>query len=173
MKKILHVAELGNPLLRTKAKPVKDVFDPEIRDLIESMILTMEEYKGVGIAAPQVYEPLQIFVMRSRPVKGKKQELMPTAIINPKIVKKSKKTEKGWEGCLSIPGLRAEVVRPTEIEVEYTDQKGKKVYKKFKNFLARVFQHEYDHLQGVVYLDRVKGKDIVTVKEFEKIVAQK
>lgn len=169
MKKILHVAELGNQILRTKAKPIKDVAQAPIQDLIESMILTMQEYRGVGIAAPQVYESVQLFVMQDRPKKGKKQKLLPTAIINPKIVKKSKEKVTDWEGCLSIPGLRAQVMRHREIKVEYTDRTGRKIKRTFKDFLARVFQHEFDHLQGVMYLDKVKGTDVVTVKEFEKI----
>jgi peptide deformylase len=90
----------------------------------------------------------------------------PTAMINPKILKKSKEIKKDWEGCLSIPGIRALVPRPTNIEVEYTDRKGKTQKKKYKDFVARIFQHELDHLDGIVFLDRAKSTDMITEKEY-------
>ncbi len=105
------------------------------------------------------------------PRNPKALEFGPTALINPKILSKSAKKVGGWEGCLSFPGIRGFVPRHYSVEIEYTDRTGKKTKKVFKDFLARIFQHEFDHLEGIVYLDRIKGKDIITEKEFLKLMA--
>jgi peptide deformylase len=171
--KLLQIAEIGNQILRTKAKPVENIQDPEIQNLIEDMILTVMDVEGVGIAAPQVYESKQIFIMASHPNSRYPNApvMKPTAIINPKITKYYKTGEGAWEGCLSIPGLRGFVVRSKTIAVEYTSREGKRVTTKFSGFLARIFQHEHDHLQGFMFVDRLESTlDLASEKEWKKAV---
>lgn len=168
-----NIAKLGEAVLRKKAKRVKDINSKKIQNLIAKMINCVKQSRGVGLAAPQIFESYQILVISSHP-----NERYPNAplmenevLINPKIIKKSKKKEKGYEGCLSIPNIRALVPRHKKIEVEYTtvDNKTKRVV--FEDFIARIFQHEYDHLKGKVYLDRVEdNKDIVSEEVYFKSI---
>ncbi|MBZ0177798.1 MAG: peptide deformylase [Melioribacteraceae bacterium] len=168
MNESLEIAELGNPVLREPAKPIK-VIDNKIVELSGNMITTLRKAGGVGIAAPQVYESLQMFIIDSKP-----NERYPDApeygtmtVINPKIISSSEETDYFWEGCLSIPGIRGFVPRPTEIEVEFTDLNNKVVKLILKDFTSRIFQHEFDHLNGIVFLDRIESnKDIMTEKEY-------
>jgi len=175
--KPLPVLLLGQDILRKKAKPVstKELVGPVMKKLVKGMISTCEKEKGVGLAAPQVGISKRMFVIWQRPTQRRPDMPIfgPEAIINPKIVKASTQMKKGYEGCLSIPGIMGNTPRHVHIEVEYTNLEGKKVKTKFSNFLARVFQHEYDHLDGIVYLDRITGKDIITEKEFLKLIAKK
>jgi peptide deformylase len=123
----------------------------------------------VGIAAPQVYEPLRLFIIASRPNARYPQApaMEPTAIINPEILWASDEKEKGWEGCLSIPGLRGLVPRHTRIGVRYLTCSGNVAEVEYAGFLALVFQHEFDHLQGLVFVDRLESTlDLVTEKEY-------
>jgi peptide deformylase len=175
MAKLLQIAELGHPILRKKADSVQDVQDDYIQKLIDDLIETVVEVNGVGIAAPQVYESYQIFIIASRPNPRYPDapKVEPTAIINPKIISHSDEVIKDWEGCLSIPGIRGLVPRYKSIEVEYTNRKGKKEEKEFTDFVSRIFQHEYDHLNGIVFLDRLEGvKDIITEKEYQKLISR-
>jgi peptide deformylase len=173
---LLQVALLGNPIIRTKAEEVKNIKKKEIQKLIDDMIATVMDVDGVGIAAPQVYKPLRIFILASHPNPRypNAPKMKPTAIINPVFKKCSDEKDKDWEGCLSIPGVRALVPRSKQIEVEYSDRKGKKITTAYSGFVARIFQHEYDHLDGIVFLDRLDStKDIYMEKEFQKIIASK
>lgn len=173
---LLQVAQLGHTVLRKKAKPVENISDTKIQQLIDDLIFTVADVDGVGIAAPQVYQSLRIFIMASKPNARYPHtpHMKPLALINPKILSWSKKQVKDWEGCLSIPGVRALVPRDVGIKVEYTDRKGKKVTRNFKNFLARIFQHELDHLDGIVFLDRLETpKDIIMEKEYQKLMKKK
>lgn len=175
MSELLAIAELGDPVLREPTKPI-DVIDGKIIDLSESMISTLRKAGGVGIAAPQVSESLQMFIVDSKP-----NERYPDApeygsmtIINPKIISSSEETDYFWEGCLSIPGIRGLVPRPKEIEVEFTDLNGKVLKLILNNFTARIFQHEFDHLNGIVFLDRIESnKNIITEKEYLKLITSK
>lgn len=173
--KLLKVAELGHEILRKKAIPVdiQEITSPDFQDLLDDMIATLKDSSGVGIAAPQIYESKRVMIIHSFPSPRypTAPEFGPEALINPKIVKKSSRKVKGWEGCLSFPGIRGFVPRFDAVEIEYTDRHGKKQKKSFKNFIARIFQHEYDHLEGIVFLDRIKGKDIITEKEFLKLMS--
>jgi len=174
MPKLLQIAQLGQPVLRRKAKAVANVADKEIQALIDDLMVTVKDVEGVGIAAPQVYEGKRVFILASHPNPRypKAPKMTPTAVINPKIISHSEKTEKDWEGCLSIPGIRALAPRWQGILVEYTDRKGKIIKRPFTGFVARIFQHEYDHLEGIVFLDRVETtKDIITEKEYQKLVS--
>ena len=135
--------------------------------------MAVKKSNGVGLSAPQINKTHQIFIIASYPNKRypKAPRMKPTIIINPKILASSKKMIKDWEGCLSIPGIRGLISRHQSIKVEYTKINGEKKKGQFKNFIARVFQHEYDHLQGIVFLDRLKSvKDIITDKEYYKLI---
>jgi peptide deformylase len=173
--KLLKVAELGHEILRAKAKPVdmREITSPDFQDFLDDMMATLKDSSGVGIAAPQVYESKRVMIVHSFPSPRypTAPEFGPQALINPKMLKKSSKIVKGWEGCLSFPGIRGFVPRFESVEIEYTDREGKKQKKVFKDFIARIFQHEHDHLDGIVFLDRIKGKDIITEKEFLKLIA--
>jgi peptide deformylase len=141
--------------------------------LIDDLIATVVEVNGVGIAAPQVYESYQIFIIssHSNPRYPNAPEIEPTAVINPKIISHSDEIVKDWEGCLSIPGIRGLVPRYKSITAAYTTRDGKREEGEFMDFLARVFQHEYDHINGVVFLDRLESvRDIITEKEYQKLI---
>ncbi|MCD8476920.1 MAG: peptide deformylase [Sulfurospirillum sp.] len=176
MSQSLEIFQLGSPIIRFVAKPVSDILDPEIQALIDAMIFTCKESKGVGIAAPQVGHSLSIIMMASYPNKRYPYAplMEPTALINPEIISYSEASNKEWEGCLSLPGIRALVPRHNTIEVRYVDREGKAQYAHFKDFLARLFQHEYDHLIGKVFIDRVEStQEIIMEKEYQRLMAEK
>ncbi len=176
MSKLLQVSEMGNPILRKKAKAVSDFKNPETQHLIDNLIATVQEINGVGIAAPQVYESLRIFILASHPSARypKAPPMKPTPVINPKILSHNQEIAKDWEGCLSVPGIRGLVSRFKTIKVEYYDRKGKKVQKSFSDFVARIFQHEFDHLEGILFVDRVKtNHDLISEKEYLKLIAKR
>lgn len=165
----LTVSQLGNPILRETAQPIADVCDREIQQLIDQMLVTLKESKGVGLAAPQIGRSLQLIVVASHPNERypNAPQMEPTAMLNPKIISFSSETEKGWEGCLSVPMIRGLVPRYREIEVEYTDRQGDRQQLKLTDFVARIFQHECDHLEGKVFLDRVETNlDLVAESEY-------
>jgi peptide deformylase len=164
-----QIAQLGHPVLRGVTQNITDPHEPVIQALIDDMLDTVADANGVGIAAPQVYEPLRLFIIASRPNARYPQApaMEPTAIINPEILWASDEKEKGWEGCLSIPGLRGLVPRHTRIGVRYLTCSGNVAEVEYAGFLALVFQHEFDHLQGLVFVDRLESTlDLVTEKEY-------
>lgn len=172
--KSLTIVELGNKILRTKAKSfsAREIRSKSLQSFINKLIHTCDRSSGVGIAAPQVNIGKQLFILWSRTTKKRKgvPTLGPIAIINPKILSTSKKKVKGWEGCLSIPGIRGLVPRYEWIDVEFVTREGEKVRMTLESFPARIFQHEFDHLHGVVFLDRTNPKDLVTEREYQKII---
>ena len=173
MAELLEIAELGNPILRQQSVAVEDVRSGRIQKLIDDLIITVGNANGVGIAAPQVAESCRVFIVASRPNPRypNAPTMEPTAIINPQILAYSDETSKGWEGCLSIPGIRGLVPRHQAIEVQYTDRNGKLQKQELTNFVARIFQHEYDHLDGIVFVDRLEStRDIVTELEYQRQV---
>jgi|SRR5579883_2372315 peptide deformylase len=173
MAELLPVIQLGNPTLRRKASFVEDIHNERIQKLIDDLMATVAQANGVGIAAPQVAESERLFIVASRPNPRypNAPEMEPTAMINPKILANSTEVVKGWEGCLSIPGIRSLVPRYQAIEVEYFDRNGKLQKQEFTDFVARIFQHEYDHLDGIVFLDRIESSlDIITEQEYQKLV---
>ena len=175
MAKLLQIAQLGHPVLRKKALKINKPIFADVKNLIANMIATLKDNNGVGIAAPQVYESKRLFILASNPSQRYPDapKMKPVPIINPKIIKYSGKKKKDWEGCLSVPGIRALVPRYLSIKVEYITRDGKKKTKLFKDFVARIFQHEYDHLEGLVFLDRIETvKDIITEKEYQKLIAK-
>lgn len=164
-----QIAQLGQPVLRGVAGKITDPADPAVQALIDDMLVTVADADGVGIAAPQVYEPLSLFIVASRPNPRYPDapEMEPTAMINPEIIWVSDEKEKGWEGCLSIPGLRGPVPRHRRIGVRYLTRKGEVREEEYADFLARVFQHEFDHVRGVVFVDRVEStRELITEKEY-------
>jgi peptide deformylase len=154
---ILKVARMGHPVLREHARPLdkSDLKSAAIQKLIDDMIDTMHEYHGVGLAAPQVHEGLRIFVALLDEDPDAKSEA--AVIINPEIVPNGSAIEEGWEGCLSIPDIRGMVPRYTDIRLKAIDRSGRTIDLPLKNFAARVAQHETDHLDGVLFFDRMKS----------------
>jgi len=166
---IRQIAQLGQPVLREAAGNITNPTDPAVQALIDDMLVTVADANGVGIAAPQVFESLSLFIVASSPNPRypNAPQMEPTAMINPEILWRSEDKEKGWEGCLSIPGLRGLVPRHRWIGVRYLTREGEMREVEFEDFLARVFQHEFDHLHGIVFVDRLEStKDLVTEKEY-------
>jgi peptide deformylase len=159
---ILKVARMGHPVLRERARPLSksDLRDQLMQKFIDDMIDTMHEYHGVGLAAPQVHEGLRLFVALLDDEPGPKSEA--TVIVNPEIVPAGADKEEGWEGCLSIPDIRGMVPRFTAITVAALDRTGKPVELQLQNFPARVVQHETDHLDGVLFFDRMTSMQSLT-----------
>jgi len=162
---ILKVARMGHPVLRAKARTVDkaEIKTQSIQDFIDSMVDTMFEYSGVGLAAPQVHESLRLFVaMLDADGQGDGDA---TVFINPEITVLGDQTVEGWEGCLSIPDIRGRVPRAQHIKITALDRNAKRFELDLKDFPARVVQHETDHLDGVLFFDRMKGMDSLTYLE--------
>jgi peptide deformylase len=168
---ILKVARIGHPALRAAAKPVPTQLlrDPLFQKLIDDMGATLYEYDGVGLAAPQIHEGLRLAVIHVPPSDDRAEAEVPfTVLINPVITPIGEETEDGWEGCLSIPDLRGIVPRLKSLRLEALDREGRPYSLEAHGFLARVVQHECDHLDGRVYLDRMADlRSLTFIKEFE------
>lgn len=152
---ILKIARMGHPVLLQRAEPVADPGSPEIRRLVADMIETMEDANGAGLAAPQVHIPLRLFVFRvpagrTQPAEGD-GEMPNTVVINPELELFDDEEVLRWEGCLSIPGLRAAVPRRVCLRYRGVDTDGNPVGGFASGFHAGVVQHEYDHLEGIMY----------------------
>lgn len=175
MAKLLQIAQLGHPILRQQAEYINNVHNQRIQQLIDDLITTVTDANGVGIAAPQVAAPHRLFIVASRPnPRYPHAPLMePTAMLNPRITAHCTERVKDWEGCLSIPGIRGLVPRYRAIEVEYTSRDGQLHRQELSDFIARIFQHEYDHLEGIVFLDRVEtSRDLMTEQEYQQRIVQ-
>lgn len=171
-----EIVELGQPVLRKKAKIVANIKDSEVQGLIDDLLSLVQKVEGVGMAGPQLEKSLRVFVLASHPNSRypKAPIMKPIAILNPEIISLSGIKEKDWEGCLSVPGIRGLVPRYPKIKVKYQNRFGTRQMKIFEGFVARIFQHEYDHLEGMVFLDRVENtKDLVTEKEYQRIISLK
>ena len=156
---ILKIARMGHPVLLRRCDPVPDPGAPEIRRLVADMMETMEDAPGVGLAAPQVFRPLRLFVFR---IPGDRSGVDPTdspvgnsVLINPQLELIGDDRVMGWEGCLSIPGMRAAIPRAQRVRYRGVDLDGNEVTREVSGFHARVVQHEYDHLDGILYTMRV------------------
>lgn len=162
--KTLPIVQFGNPVLRKKTKPLTlaQIQSPEVQKLIPVMFRTMKDI-GVGLAAPQIGLSLRLAVIeiKASDPRVKVEPFPKTVVINPTILSYSKKQLPQWEGCLSLRDVAAQAVRSESVVVSYVDEKGVKHKQEFKGFTAQVFQHEIDHLNGVLYVDRVK--DIKTL----------
>ena len=160
---VLEIETLKNPILRRKARPVTS-FDDDLQQLIDDMIDTMRSANGVGLAGPQVNRPLRVAVIETPPeldeddeeIEGTRELIV---LVNPEIVWKSRQVVDGIEGCLSIPGYVGEVDRHESIRVRALDRRGKKFRLRLNDWPARIVQHEVDHLDGVLYIDRLTDPD--------------
>lgn len=177
---ILKVSRMGHPVLRARARPVEpsQIRSPQFQQLIDDMFETMKEYQGVGLAAPQVHESVRLFVCGFAPARREDDEedeeagdervpLM--ALINPEISPVGREVVEDWEGCLSIPDIRGRVPRARQIAVRAYDRTGKRIELQVSGFTARVIQHETDHLDGILFFDRMKSLESLTfLEEFSR-----
>ena len=153
---------MGHPVLREPAARLErsDLRKPPMQKLIDDMIETMHEYHGVGLAAPQVHEGVRLFVaMLDDDPDGRADAAV---VVNPEIVPVSETREEGWEGCLSIPDIRGMVPRFTDIVLKGLDRSGRNLELRLSKFSARVAQHETDHLDGVLFFDRMRTMQTLT-----------
>lgn len=159
---ILKIARMGHPVLGVRARPVDDPTAPPIRHLVADMLETMKDAEGTGLAAPQVHVALRIvlfYVARSRAERDDPpedvEEVPLTVLINPEIEVLDEETTLGWEGCLSVPDLMGQVPRPRAIRYRAFNLDGERIEREARGFHARVVQHECDHLDGVLYPQRM------------------
>ena len=152
---ILKVSRMGHPVLRRVARAVErsEIRDPRFQKFVDDMIETMHEYNGVGLAAPQVHEGLRVFVA----MLDSGEDAEASVIVNPVITPPDDRLVEGWEGCLSIPDVRGRVPRSARILVRALDRQGRTLELEADDFPARVIQHETDHLDGILFFDRMKS----------------
>jgi peptide deformylase len=168
---ILKVARMGHPVLRTPARAIDvgEIKSSRIQQLIDDMFETMNEYQGVGLAAPQVHEGVRLFVAGFAPVPGEdedEQQRVPLmALVNPEVTPVGDEQVEDWEGCLSVPDIRGKVPRARQIVVRAFDRKGKRIELRASGFTARVIQHETDHLDGILFFDRMASFQSLTFLE--------
>jgi peptide deformylase len=171
---ILKVARMGHPVLRQKARELqkKEIGSPELENLIEDMIETMHEYSGIGLAAPQVHFPVRLALIELDEENPRYADVTPTpltVLINPKVTVLDGEKQGFWEGCLSVPEMRGYVERPRKIRVDYLDREGKPQSIEPEGFLATVFQHELDHLDGTLYIDRIEDRTkLAFLEEYQR-----
>ncbi len=165
---ILKVARLGHPVLRTPARSIEvsELMNETTQRLIDDMFETMREHQGIGLAAPQVHVGIRLFVAGVDDPDG---GMPPVVMVNPEIMPIGDLTEDDWEGCLSIPDIRGMVPRRGEIRVRSLDRDGREHTMTASGFPARVIQHETDHLDGLLFLDRMTSFESLTyLSEFER-----
>ncbi|NDG85255.1 MAG: peptide deformylase [Proteobacteria bacterium] len=170
---IRKIARMGHPVLRQKARELKkeEILAPAFKTFLNDMFETMVDYDGVGLAAPQVYESIAVAIVQYP------MDAEPVVVINPKITVLDDKKQGFWEGCLSVPEIRGLVYRPRKIKVDYLDLHAKPQSVTVEGFGATVFQHELDHLDGVLFIDRIEYKPgaspISFVEEYSRYHAPK
>ncbi len=164
----LTILQAGHPILRQPAQPVREVSDPQIQQLAGDLVAVCRAAQGVGLAAPQVGVSLQMLVVASRPnPRYPEAPLMePLVMINPEIIAQAQEPVWGWEGCLSVPQQRGLVARAPWVQVQYVTVQGDIVRQEFTGFVARIVQHEWDHLQGRLFLDR-QPQQLLTETEYQ------
>ncbi len=165
---LLKVARMGHPVLRKRARALdpSEVRSATLQKFIDDMMETMIEYEGVGLAAPQVHEGLRIFVAGLEGEDGRMQVI---PFVNPSVTPASEQMVDDWEGCLSIPDIRGRVPRHHAVRVSALDRKGKPFEMTLEGFAARVIQHETDHLDGVLFFDRMTSFESLTfLEEFSR-----
>ena len=171
---LLKIARLGDPILRKRAIEVDtaEISSLAIQTFIDDMIETMRDGEGVGLAAPQVHAARRIFIVEvkgANPRYPNRPQVPLTVIINPEIIEHSAETEDDWEGCLSIPDLRGRVPRWQSLILKGLDREGKPLTLEANGFFARVIQHELDHLDGIMFLERMEDFSTLThLREFER-----
>ncbi len=166
---ILKIARMGHPVLRGVAQPVANPTAPEIRRLVADMVETLEDIGGAGLAAPQVHVPRRVVIFRvpDERVTGRPDDLPQDllALVNPVITPLGDGQELGWEGCLSVPGLRGAVPRWARIRYRGVTPEGESVDRTVEGFHARVVQHECDHLDGILYPQRMSDLSLLVFNE--------
>jgi peptide deformylase len=170
---IRKVAHLGHPILRQVAEPVppEGILAPEIQQLVDDMLETMDEYDGAGLAAPQVHvsKRVVIYGVDQNPRYPDAEAVPLTVLVNPVVTPLTDELDEDWEGCLSLPDLRGRVSRPTRVRVEAWGRDGRRLGFDAEGFHARVVQHECDHLDGVVYVDRMTSMETLAfLPEFRR-----
>jgi peptide deformylase len=171
---ILKVARMGHPVLRARARALDraDLKSATIQKLIDDMVETMEEYHGIGLAAPQVHEGVRIFIAGMQEDSRSDDDepaIVPVPIVNPEVAPVGAEMVTDWEGCLSIPDIRGQVPRYRRIRLRALDREGTKIDLQLADLAARVVQHENDHLDGVLFFDRMKSLDTLTfLDEYSK-----
>jgi peptide deformylase len=168
---ILKVARMGHPVLREKARKVEasEIKSPAFQKLVDDMIETMREYDGIGLAAPQVHEGMRLMVVGIEDSEGEGRRIRVLPVINPELTPVGKETAEGWEGCLSIPNMRGRVVRPDKVILKGLDRRGNRMELDLQGYPARVAQHEADHLDGILFVDRMESLETLTyLEEFSK-----
>jgi peptide deformylase len=172
----LPIAQLGQPVLRRVAEPVapEEIAGPAVQELLREMAATLEQAGGVGLAAPQVFVGRRIFLACVDPPEDPEAPLIPEVFINPRLVAVSEEQEARWEGCLSFPELQVLVRRPLAVRLEYLDARGEARTRDLAGFPARVVQHEHDHLEGILTIDRTAStRDIVKTSEMEAVLRER
>lgn len=161
---ILKVAQAGHPVLRLISREVtrEEVGSPGFQQFLDDLLETMDEYDGAGLAAPQVRVPLRVVVLTLDDDRG------PEFLVNPRITVLSDRTRRTWEGCLSVEGFRGLVERPDHVRVEALERDGTPKVYELEGFPAVVVQHECDHLDGVLYVDRIVPRSLVNVREYRR-----
>ena len=161
---ILKIARMGHPLLRTRARPLdaSEIATSRIQRLIDDMFETMQDSQGIGLAGPQVHESIRLFVAG---VDDEDGTMPPVVIINPEVTPVGSAVAEDWEGCLSIPDIRGQVSRAVDIRVRALDRHGRSISMTANGFPARVIQHETDHLDGVLFFDRMTAFQSLTFLE--------
>lgn len=154
---VRDVLRMGHPVLRERAKPVAEFGTPELKQLVQDMVETMESKNGAGLAAPQIGVPQRvvIFGVEHNPRYPDAEPVPFTVLVNPKIVMLTREVEEDWEGCLSVPGMRGVVPRYTKLRYSGFDADGNPIEREATGFHARVVQHECDHLDGILYPQRM------------------
>jgi peptide deformylase len=170
---ILKVARMGNPVLREVAKDVDpaEIATPEFQQFVDSLVQTMREYDGAGLAAPQVHVSKRVAVLEvaDNPRYPDAPEVPLTVLVNPRVRPLTDERIRVWEGCLSIPELRGLVPRVARVELEAFDRGGRPLKRRFEGFPAAVVQHECDHLDGVLFLDRVEDtRTLAFLREYQR-----
>jgi len=169
-----NILQLGHPHLRLTAHAVDDIASESMQQFIDELLQLVEDVNGMGIAAPQVDRSLRLFILSSKPnIRYPYAPLMQaTVMINPEIISASAEIEKDWEGCLSVPSIRALVPRHQSIKVRFTTRDSEHIETSYSGFLARIFQHELDHLNGLIFIDRVENNhDMMAEQEWLKLIA--
>ena len=163
----------GDPVLVEKSRPVGDIKSDEFQAFLDDLAMACFQFEGVGLAAPQVGRSSRVFAMISTVDMDSEAplEMGPEIVINPEILQQSKETALDWEGCLSVPGYRGPVPRSVEIEAAWLSRTGEKIHRVMKGYAARVFLHEYDHLEGVLFLDRMtENSRLLSMEEYDEML---
>jgi peptide deformylase len=169
---ILQISTIGADVLRQRAAEIANLSDADLERTIADLMETCTAANGVGIAAPQVASSLRLFIVASRPSPRYPHAptMEPTPMLNPEIVARSGELVAGWEGCLSVPEQRGLVLRDRAIEVKYFNKYGELIHQELTDFVARIFQHELDHLDGILFPDRVSDPtNLISEAEYFKI----